>query len=751
MMVFETLLAKSDGFGRRRQSIREHTEAVMFAGERLVEITGKTQLAALGLDPAAWFDRFRREIKVAALLHDLGKANSHFQLMISRKTNRRQGLRHEAVSYLIARQREVNEWLLPAIGDQRAIELVLWAIAGHHRKFPPVDPPEDSELAMCVYLSHPDFRETLRLGTRELSLPEPPHFNFDRTLELSSIDSSLREFDDAQDEAEDLMSALSSEERRYTAALKACLICADVAGSIEFRGRLSINEWISQAFECFPRVDQLESIVQRGLKGGEIRPFQDKVSRETNRIVFVQAGCGSGKTSAAYLWAARQAPGQRLFFCYPTTGTATEGYRDYLIDPTLDAELIHGRSDVDMQFFELGEDEPGRDIEQEKGESNRAKADSFGALEQWSTPLVSCTVDTVLGLIQNHRRGLYAWPSIAGAAFVFDEIHSYDDELFSALLRFLSDVRGVRCLLMTASLPEFRLQKLQKALLDIGESLGGPIDGPEDLQILKRYRREQSLPWDRVEEEIARGRKVLWVVNTVADAIRLSNHTSAASLSPILYHSRFRYVDRVAQHRDVIKAFAEPNAAAFAITTQVAEMSLDISADLLIIHTCPIPSLIQRLGRLNRRARPGQNDGTRPFIILEPDCYLPYTRQQLEEARAWLDSLGNGELSQADLSQHWIAQPTPPSDRRDPFVWFDGGFVTQPRPLRSSSPGIEIILPRDRDDVQTKRSRPEEVRIPMPPPPKGVNWQAWDEIAFCKVPPEDLIIYNKTKGAEWKR
>jgi CRISPR-associated endonuclease/helicase Cas3 len=83
-------------------------------------------------------------------------------------------------------------------------------------------------------------------------------------------------------------------------------------------------------------------------------------------------------------------------------------------------------------------------------------------------------------------------------------------------------------------------------------------------------------------------------------------------------------------------------------------------------------------------------------------------------------------------------------------IWLDGGFVTEPRPLREASYGIEVILRRDRDDVASGRRRPEEIRIPMPPP-KDQNWMHWpDEIAFCKVPPDDRIEYDETRGARWR-
>ncbi len=111
------------------------------------------------------------------------------------------------------------------------------------------------------------------------------------------------------------------------------------------------------------------------------------------------------------------------------------------------------------------------------------------SLKSWSMPIVCCTVDTVLGIIQNHRRGLYAWPALAQSAFVFDEIHSYDDKSFGCLLRFLSDLQGAKVLLMTASLPRPRLTAIQMALED-DEPLN-IISGPPELEQLARYHREQ--------------------------------------------------------------------------------------------------------------------------------------------------------------------------------------------------------------------------------------------------------------------
>jgi CRISPR-associated endonuclease/helicase Cas3 len=475
---------------------------------------------------------------------------------------------------------------------------------------------------------------------------------------------------------------------------------------------------------------------------------------------LVLAGCGTGKTVAAYARAARRHPGRRVYFCYPTTGTATEGYRDYLADPALGADLSHGRAKVDKAILDLyqgavpADAQPPEIHDDERNET--ISADSAGAMEQWSTPLASCTVDTVLGLLQNNRRGIYAWPSIAGSFCVFDEIHAYDEKLFGALMRFLRDLPGVPCLLMTASLPDDRLRRLQEVMEERGESTE-PIRGPEDLEKIERYdlAPESSVDdsWRHVREARDRGEKVLWVVNTVNAAIELAESPEAIDLNPKIYHSRFRYIDRVERHRDVIKAFdVEANPGfALAITTQVAEMSLDLSADLLVTHLAPIPALIQRLGRLNRRAAVDGSSGRHPFLILEPPSPMPYDDAELEAARRWLAVLGDGPISQRDLLERWreiepgtVAE----SDEEHTHAWIDGGFITMPRSLREPGYGIDVILECDADDVRAGRRKPEEVRVPMPQP-NGSRWKQWAECAFCPIASDDAVIYDSKKGARW--
>ncbi len=645
----------------------------------------------------------------------------------------------------------MRSWLHCAIGDATAVELVLWAIAGHHRKFPPEDVCAEP---MEVYLGHDDFHATLEWGADRLGLPRPPRMD-DATIRFTpSRESVIREFQTARVEADRLLKVMKRdrpEEVRYVAALKACLIAADVAGSIRHCGQRTMVEWMGEAFANVPTVADLDDVVAKKLGSHKLHGFQEYVGAARERVVFVRAGCGSGKTLAAYHWAARTAErlGRdiRIFFCYPTTGTASEGYRDYLKNVDLPKALIHGRADVDMTLLGLGDDEPVQTAVKtgSEDEAGRAAVDSAGALDHWSTPLVSCTVNTVLGLVQNNRRGIYLWPSVAGAAVVFDEIHSYDDKLFGALLGFLKEMRGIPCLLMTASLPVARLNRLKDTLSGIGETLG-MVDGPKGHETIIRYRRSTDDPTKLARATLSKGEKVLWVVNRVDEAMSRYDDAKRDSLKPLIYHSRFKYVDRIERHRAVIDAFAG-DAPVLAFCTQVAELSLDLSANLLVTQLAPIAALIQRLGRLNRRAK--ANDPW-PFIVhgldFDSKSAAPYEPEDLEAAKEWLEALGREGLCQRDLVASWLDRPEAPW-KPVPCAWLDGGFETRPRPLREGSPGIEIILPEDADAVRAGR-KPEEVRIPMLMP-KDRDWHQWEDLAFCKVPPPRRVEYDPMKGARW--
>ncbi len=741
MAIFKRLLAKSSkspNTPSEAETLPGHTANVMIASKVLLDETADAQLSAVGLPTAIWKERFRRIVLLAAFCHDLGKANEQFQMLVRHQLPHQQAFRHEAISFLIMQETSLKEWLSTALEEPEDIHFLLWAAAGHHRKFPPDEPAPGTGIRLPLFLEHPDFRCTLAVGAKWLALSEPPTLA-NLNWKLVGITSPLQCLRHAETSARAFWNSCGADTRRFLAVVKACLIAADIAGSALPKEREKISGWVCKTLSEKPTSSQLQKIVHERLQGKPLRPFQEVLGKTTSRVVLAQAGCGSGKTIGAYVWAAQRAPGKRLFISYPTTGTATEGFRDYLIDPTLNAQLVHGRAAVDLEL--LGVDDEGEQF------------DPLAALEAWSTPITSCTVDTILGLMQNQRRGLYAWPAFVDAAFVFDEIHAYDDRLFSSLLHFLVNCRGAPCLLMTASLPKSRFDALKKALLSIGESLE-TIPGPTNLETLPRYQRLISHdPWSIVKQNFKENGKVLWVSNTVGRALKTADEASMRGFEVIVYHSRFRYEDRVRQHGRIITAFREEKPV-LAIATQVAEMSLDLSADLLVTDLAPVPALIQRLGRLNRRSTPKNPTTPKPFLIMEPDTVAPYESQEEQDPfaapRLWLKCLGMGPVSQRDLAEKWISLDDGIQNGLLESAWIDGGFETTPRHLRESAPGLTIMLQEDAAMVQCGEVDPVRARIPMTTP-RGLDWKKWPQVAFAKVPPPEYISYDPERGAKWNR
>jgi CRISPR-associated endonuclease/helicase Cas3 len=770
---FERLLAKSRREGEEfshSMLLIGHLQDVYVAAQRIVDATGADQLLAMGFDPALYLERFRRCVLLAAAVHDLGKANDHFLGMLTRTPNpltNPPGLRHEWVTILLLRG--LKPWLLPAVaGSETDFAIVEWAIAGHHpsptHDSPPKSCPAGGGVELESLLGHPDATAILDWMGRVLPVTatgRPVVAN--ARWPLAGGRSAFDEIGMRWREARILWDTKvrRSDDRRFVAAVKDCLVAADIAGSALAKTRMSGPRgwaWISRSFAAVPDVGELARVGEVRLNGKPARAFQRQVEESDRPVTFVKAGCGSGKTVTAYLWAAKNYPTRRLYFCYPTTGTATEGFKDYLFEPDgelgdLGAKLFHSRRDIDVEIV-LGVDE-------ETGEAaEREEAAKLESLEAWSTPVVACTVDTVLGIIQNNKRGLFAWPALAQSAFVFDEIHSYDDRLFGVLLRFLIDLPGLPVLLMTASLPRPREEALRRTLASRHLDLN-PIGGPSDLEDRPRYHRVTPMdndPLQLVLAELRAGGKVLWVCNTVARVMATADRLAEEGASPLIYHSRFKYIDRVDRHKAAISAFTREHVGpALAICSQVAEMSLDLKGcTLLVTELAPVPALIQRLGRLNRQAEGG--DPTRPFCVIEPVAATPgarsapYAAADLEAARQWLAKLPDGPITQRDLADRW-EQTADQVPEGVASAWLDGGPITTVTELRELSPGISVLMREDVDRMQPSRGRDVDVGryvLPMPEPRNDLRWQTWSRFKGIPIAEQSFIDYDRKRGGQWR-
>src|SRR5262249_43320407 len=159
-------------------------------------------------------------------------------------------------------------------------------------------------------LGHRDFAECLRWLRATFSLGPPPTCA-NTKLPLSKLrrDSPFKTLADWLLAASTRWEKTPPDERNFIAAVKACLIAVDVAGSALPRTALSPQaraEWVAEAFGRVPQPDQLRQIVADRLKGQGLRPFQAQGAASTARVTFVRAGCGTGKTVLAYEWGAQR-------------------------------------------------------------------------------------------------------------------------------------------------------------------------------------------------------------------------------------------------------------------------------------------------------------------------------------------------------------------------------------------------------------------------------------------------------------
>lgn len=728
---------------RRRETLVGHLEDVISTIEVIVEDLGERFLASMELEPCAWLNALHRTSLAAAALHDLGKGNDQFQAMVRKQLDTKQAIRHEVIGTLLVRHdRGLRAWLFKDLTPQEQ-DYAIAAVIGHHLQAEPQCWfPRDGSSGTELYVltEHTDFVAALNLVARKLGLTNPPVVSkitvdlvaasMDGDIMQETVGSWWLQFSRCFHTLQ-----RNGEERRFLALVKSLLIAADVAGSAIPKGDMDAAAWSREVLARVATSGELRKIATLRLDDKPLRPFQKEVAASGAPVTLARAGCGTGKTTAAYLWANRRGDGRKLFFCYPTTGTATEGFVDYVLPGSLEGRLVHGRAEVDLEnlLTTMGED------------NSEDWQPAFEALSAWDVPLAVCTADTVLGLIQSNRRGVYSLPAIGQGVFVFDEIHAYDERMFGALLRFLQVFRGAPVLLMTASLPAPRREALDEA---VGSERLSEVLGPKDLEALPRYLIHRPTSDEALNAVLASKGKVLWVSNTVGRCVDRGQVLEEAGRSVLPYHSRYRYQDRVERHRQVVNSFKAVGSAT-AVTTQVCEMSLDLSSDLLVTDLAPVPALIQRLGRLNRRATPENPGEPKICLILEPAFPQPYTEAELEKARRWLKSLGGGPLSQADLARGLEAMDA--EERHGPVrsALLDGGPEARPTPLREAGYTAPFIRGEDRRRAETSHSQRIRLEIPMPTGAVAREFLAWTRVGSSRVAPEGRIEYSERWGAEW--
>ena len=388
-------------------------------------------------------------------------------------------------------------------------------------------------------------------------------------------------------------------------------------------------------------------------------------------LFMIEDETGSGKTEAALMLAHRLMKSGRaegLYVALPTMATANAmfdrlaiAYRHLFAEgaePSI--ALAHGARGMHEGFrsampgggrFEAPyADAPGSDEACETTAS--AACAEWIASDRRRTFLADAgagTIDQALVSVLPSRHQSLRLFGLMRRVLILDEVHAYDAYMQREMERLIEFQAGLggSAILLSATLPLSIRKRLMDAFakgLGTGDaipvsrmdypmatvcaadvrtyaSVAGQAGRARALPV--RFLRSSEEALRKVEQAAVAGKSVLYIRNTVDDALDAHAELRARGLDPHLFHARFALVDRLAIEKRVVETFGKRSKSAarakqVLVATQVVEQSLDLDFDALITDLAPIDLLIQRAGRLWRHNRP-ERKGQLELLVVGPD------------------------------------------------------------------------------------------------------------------------------------
>ena len=439
-------------------------------------------------------------------------------------------------------------------------------------------------------------------------------------------------------------------------------------------------------------------------------------------LFMIEDETGSGKTEAALMLAHRlMASGHAdgIYVALPTMATANAMFdrlaaahrRLFAEDDLPSIALVHGAREM-HQGFRSAMRSGGRDEAPYSSAGGRDEASEITA-SAWCAAWIADdrrrafladagagTVDQALLSVLPSRHQSLRLAGLMRRVLILDEVHAYDAYMqreIETLLEFQAGLGG-SSILLSATLPTCVRKRLAdafaKGLGSRSEALhtsGGRTDYPlatvcavDKRTVTKvhgRSGRARALPvrflrtpdevLTAVERAARAGQAVLYMRNTVDDALDAHAVLTDRGLTPDLFHARFALVDRLDIERRVTRAFGKHSSAArragtVLVATQVVEQSLDLDFDALITDLAPVDLLIQRAGRLWRHDRP-ERDGHPELRVVTPE-------PKLEASAEWFsNAFPRAAYVYRDHSRLWLTAR----------VLEDTGFIESPGGLRA--------------------------------------------------------------------
>jgi CRISPR-associated endonuclease/helicase Cas3 len=366
-------------------------------------------------------------------------------------------------------------------------------------------------------------------------------------------------------------------------------------------------------------------------------PLSLKSADSSKPHTIVVACTGAGKTDFLF----RRCKG-RVFYTLPFQASINAMYyrvsNDLAKDnPDLDIRLLHSASSLAIK---------GHSIEEKIMQGH------IGSSIKILTP------HQIAGIIFGTIGYEATIIDIKGCDVILDEIHTYTDITRAIVLKIVHVLKDLGCRIHigTATMPSFLYSQIVELLgkdniyeikLELNE-----LDKFDRHTVHKINSWESAIPI--IDEAIKEDKKVLLVCNKVASAQEVYDMFSQSypRIPTLLLHSRFKRGEREQKEKQLLGKdkkgketgqFNTSEKACIVVSTQVVEVSLDISFDLMVTECAPLDALIQRFGRINRKRNEHTIGLYKPVYVIKPPLSLIEARPyKLEILNKSFDQLPDG-------------------------------------------------------------------------------------------------------------